>query len=372
MGGWLDGWNNTWFSQIFPLLRMWNEDKIMHQQQDQTAASPALTSVAEVKFHHIFITSCCCSEPWRSLWLYLSLFSCVFLSTVRVCGRSLKEVERALPLFATQLSAGTVDESAQVMRAGCLQTSPVSEGCLRGCFSCISDQPHWLYVFFFSSTIFNSLFLQLVPHNQSTLPPLWGRRLPLNYSVPPLLDLLMRALSSLLLPERIHTHVFCIIYLCVVMCVEIHRVEHCVYLCVLSHVSATMMLCVCVCVCMCVCDTTFSPTLVFELCPEAHPRGRRVWSNGCILGTKWSVPNPHHWYPRKHTRTHTHTHTLTYTLVWAHVFPQGGVMWKQPGGWCYSRFYAALLFKMSSWMWCVWMLMPRSEAAVGPEALSQH
>ena len=234
MGGWLDGWNNTWFSQIFSLLRLWNEDKIMHQQQDQTAASPALTSVAEVKFHHIFITSCCCSEPWRSLWLYLSLFSCVFLSTVRVCGRSLKEVERALPLFATQLSAGTVDESAQVMRAGCLQTSPVSEGCLRGCFSCISDQPHWLYVFFFSSTIFNSLFLQLVLRDQSTLPPLWGRRLPLDYSVPPLLDLLMRALSFLLLPERIHTRLLYYLSLRGHVCWNSQGTALCVSVCIIS------------------------------------------------------------------------------------------------------------------------------------------
>lgn len=53
------------------------------------------------------------------------VFVCV-LSTVRVCGRSLKEVERALPLFATQLSAGTVNEAAQVMRADCLRTTPVS------------------------------------------------------------------------------------------------------------------------------------------------------------------------------------------------------------------------------------------------------
>lgn len=105
---------------------------------------------------------------------------------------------------------------------------------------------------------------------------------------------------------------------------------------------------VCLCVCLCVCETTFGPTLFFETCPEAHPCGRCVWPNVCILGTKWSVPNP-----TSLISPQTHTHADTHTCrVQSLCLPSGPLRMKRAGGRSYplnpARLCKDQLFKMSS------------------------
>lgn len=62
------------FFQIFPL---WNcKLKCNHELKTgpDSCVSCMHIFVVDVKFHHIFITSCCCSSTLCTVLLYLSLF----------------------------------------------------------------------------------------------------------------------------------------------------------------------------------------------------------------------------------------------------------------------------------------------------------
>ncbi len=272
------------------------------------------TSVVDCEFHHIFISRCWGSSGRICGCIYLCLQVCVCVCVFEH-AKSLWLFLRGSGESAVSLCLSTLSwhsySSCEIRRddgaVGLEHEHPITP-----CFSLITFTDLCVFsLSFLSSSIFNLLFMHLVSREQSMSDHLDGPHceadfLSITQSHPYFIYWWGR--NCFFCCESRFTHIFCIIYLCVVMCVKIHRTELCVHM--ISWCCCSVYECMCVCVCVCVCVNYLQSRLVFlKHAPRLFLVGDAFGLMAAFLGLNGVYLIHSIDIPTNTRRSHTDTHT---------------------------------------------------------------